>query len=70
MIGCPGESFPGMFDRFFSPPATWPVHLFGLPIYDRIESPTAAVIMRLYSNLGVDFTPARLHQSRYAGYRG
>jgi hypothetical protein len=35
--------------------------LFGLPILDRIESPTAAVTMRLYSNLGVDLALAATH---------
>jgi hypothetical protein len=33
------------------------VLFFGLPILDRIASPTAAVTKRLYSNLGVDLTP-------------
>jgi hypothetical protein len=32
-----------------------------LPIPDRIESPTAVVIPRLYSNLGVDLGPAATH---------
>jgi hypothetical protein len=35
--------------------------LFGLPILDRIASPTAAVTTRLYSNLGVDLSPAATH---------
>jgi hypothetical protein len=30
------------------------VFFFGLPILDRIESPTAAVILRLYSDNGID----------------
>jgi hypothetical protein len=30
------------------------VFLFGLPILDRIESPTAAVNLRLYSDNGID----------------
>jgi hypothetical protein len=30
------------------------VFLFGLPILDRIESPTAVVIPRLYSDNGID----------------
>jgi hypothetical protein len=34
---------------------------FGLPISDRIESPTIAVTMRLYSNLGIDLAPAGTH---------
>jgi hypothetical protein len=35
--------------------------LFGLPILDRIASPTAAVTTRLYFNLGVDLVPAATH---------
>jgi hypothetical protein len=35
--------------------------LFGLPILDRIESPTAIVTKRLYSNLGIDLAPAATH---------
>jgi hypothetical protein len=30
------------------------IFLFGLPILNRIESPTAAVILRLYSDNGID----------------
>jgi hypothetical protein len=37
------------------------VFLFGLPISDRIASPTAAVTTHLYSNLGVDLAPAATH---------
>jgi hypothetical protein len=37
------------------------VFFFGLPILDRIESPTAAVTKRLYSNLGVDLAPTATH---------
>jgi hypothetical protein len=37
------------------------IFFFGLPILDRIESPTAAVTKRLYSNLGVDLAPATTH---------
>jgi hypothetical protein len=32
--------------------------LFGLPILDRIESPTATVILRLYSDNSIDSAPA------------
>jgi hypothetical protein len=39
------------------------VFFFGLPILDQIESPTAAVTKRLYSNLGVDLAPAATHMS-------
>jgi hypothetical protein len=42
------------------------VFLFGLPILDRIESPTAAVTKRLYSNLGVDLAPETTHTSALA----
>jgi hypothetical protein len=34
---------------------------FGLPILDQIESPTAAITKRLYSNLGIDLAPAATH---------
>jgi hypothetical protein len=37
------------------------IFFFGLPIIDRIASPTAAVTMRLYSNLGVDLEPVTTH---------
>jgi hypothetical protein len=37
------------------------VFFFGLPILDRIELPIAVVTKRLYSNLGVDLTPATNH---------
>jgi hypothetical protein len=33
------------------------VFLFGLMILDRIESPTTAVILRLYSDTSIDSTP-------------
>jgi hypothetical protein len=42
------------------------VFFFGLPILDRIESPTAAVTKRLYSNLGVDLAPVATHTSAIA----
>jgi hypothetical protein len=42
------------------------VFFFGLPILDRIESPTATVTKRLYSNLGVDLAPAATHTSAIA----
>jgi hypothetical protein len=34
---------------------------FGLPVLDRIESPTAAITKHLFSNLGVDLAPAATH---------
>jgi hypothetical protein len=37
------------------------VFFFGLSILDRIESPTATVTKRLYSNLGVDLAPETTH---------
>jgi hypothetical protein len=37
------------------------VFFFGLPILDRIESATAAITKRLYSNLGVDLALAATH---------
>jgi hypothetical protein len=37
------------------------IFFFGLPILDRIESPTAAVTKRLYSNLDVDLALAATH---------
>jgi hypothetical protein len=52
LIGCPTSFSRRSLDRRF---------LFGLPILDRIESPTAAVTKRLYSNLGVDLAPAATH---------
>jgi hypothetical protein len=52
LIGCPTSFSRRSLDRSF---------LFGLPILDRIESPTAAVTKRLYSNLGVDLAPAATH---------
>jgi hypothetical protein len=42
------------------------IFFFGLPILDRIESPTAAVTKRLYSNLGIDLAPAATHTSAIA----
>jgi hypothetical protein len=42
--------------------------MFGLPILDRIESPTAAVTKRLYSNLGVDLAPAAIHTPAIAAH--
>jgi hypothetical protein len=52
LIGCPTSFFCRSLDRHF---------LFGLPILDRIESPTAAITKRLYSNLGVDLASAATH---------
>jgi hypothetical protein len=46
---------------FFSRRSLDRCFLFGLPILDRIESPTAAVTKRLSSNLGVDLAPAATH---------
>jgi hypothetical protein len=53
LIGCPIVFF--IAGRLIG------VFLFGLPILDRMASPTAAVTTRLYSNLGVDLTPAATH---------
>jgi hypothetical protein len=52
LISCPTYFSRWSLDRCF---------LFGLPILDRIESSTAAVTKCLYSNLGVDLTPAATH---------
>jgi hypothetical protein len=52
LIGCPTSFSRRSLDRRF---------LFGLPILDRIESPTAAVTKSLYSNLGIDLAPAATH---------
>jgi hypothetical protein len=52
LIGYPTSFSRWSLDRRF---------LFGLPILDRIESPTAAVTKRLYSNLGVDLAPVTTH---------
>jgi hypothetical protein len=52
LIDCPTSFSRRSLDRRF---------LFGLPILDRIESPTAAITKRLYSNLGVDLAPATTH---------
>jgi hypothetical protein len=52
LIGCPTSFSHRSLDRRF---------LFGLPILDRIASPTAVVTTRLYSNLGVDLAPAATH---------
>jgi hypothetical protein len=52
LIGYPTSFSRRSLDRRF---------LFGLPILDRIDSPTAAVTKRLYSNLGVDLAPAATH---------
>jgi hypothetical protein len=52
LIGCPTSFSRRSLDQRF---------LFGLPILDRIESPTAAVTKRLYSNLDVDLAPAATH---------
>jgi hypothetical protein len=52
LIGCPTSFSRRSLDRCF---------LFGLPILDRIESPTDVVTKRLYSNLGVDHAPAATH---------
>jgi hypothetical protein len=46
VIGCPTV--------FFFAGRLTGVFLFGLPILDQIESPTAAVILRLYSDNGID----------------
>jgi hypothetical protein len=37
------------------------IFFFGLPILDRIDSPTAAVTKRHFSNLGIDLAPAATH---------
>jgi hypothetical protein len=52
LIGCPKSFSCRSLDRCF---------LFGLPVLDRIASPTAAVTTRHYSNLGVDHAPAATH---------
>jgi hypothetical protein len=56
-----------ILDQFFSLPASCLVLFFGLPIIDRIESPTVVVITRLYSDLGVNFAPL---DSPKLGHRG
>jgi hypothetical protein len=43
---------------FFSAGRLTGVFFFGLPILDRIESPTVAIIPRLYSDNGIDSAPA------------
>jgi hypothetical protein len=43
---------------FFSTNRLTGIFDFGLPIIDRIESPTTAVIMRLYSDNDIDSAPA------------
>jgi hypothetical protein len=57
LIGCPTSFSRRSVDRRF---------LFGLPILDRIESPTVAVTKCLYSNLGVDLAPAATHRPAIA----
>jgi hypothetical protein len=41
--------------------------IFGLPILDRIGSPTTAVTTRLYSNLGIDIASVATHTPAIAG---
>jgi hypothetical protein len=49
------------------------IFFFGLPILDRIESPTAAVILRLYSDNGIDLhrpSPSTARHDRLRRTRG
>jgi hypothetical protein len=49
------------------------VFLFGLPILDRIESPTAIVNLRLYSDNGIDLhrpSPSTARHGRMRHTRG
>jgi hypothetical protein len=49
------------------------IFFFGLPILDRIESPTAAVILRLYSDDGIDLhrpSPSTARHGRLGRTRG
>jgi hypothetical protein len=65
LIGCPTV--------FFSPVARPAVFFFGLPILDRIESPTAAVIPRLYSDNGIGLhrpSPSTARHGRLRRTRG